>query len=135
LPCHAGFYTIGPDIGPVFGYRPTMRETATFLTDGERRTLVAIAESALPAGKYLPAAGARTVAKVEAFLARLPRPALAGFRATVRALDAAAWLGHRRGFARLDDRSRVELLERWRRGGVAKRNMIRALTAPLKMAH
>ncbi len=112
-----------------------MRETATFLSDGERRILLAIAESALPAGKYLPAAGPRTVAKVEGFLARLPRPALAGFRAALRAVDAAAWLGHRRGFARLDDAARVEMLERWRRGGVAKRNTIRALTAPLKMAH
>jgi choline dehydrogenase-like flavoprotein len=112
-----------------------MRETATFLSDGERRILVAIAEAALPAGKYLPAAGSHTVAKVEAFLARLPRPALTAFRAGLRAVDAGSWLQHRRGFARLDDAARVEMLDRWRRGGVARRNTIRALTAPLKMAH
>jgi choline dehydrogenase-like flavoprotein len=112
-----------------------MRETATFLSDGERRILTAIAGAALPAGKYLPAAGKHTVAKVETFLARLPGPALAGYRAALRAVDAAAWVSHRRGFARLEDADAIALLDGWRRGGVARRNAIRALVAPLKMAH
>src|SRR6185503_16875245 len=112
-----------------------MRETPRFFAAAERRILIAIAESALPAGKYLPAAGERTVAAVEGFLAPLPRPALAAYRATLRAIDAAAWLSKRRGFVRLDDAARLEVLERWRTGGVARRNALRAVMTPLKMAH
>jgi choline dehydrogenase-like flavoprotein len=112
-----------------------MRETAGAFSSAERRILTAIAEAALPAGKYLPAAGERTAAAVEAFLAPLPRPALTAYRATLRALDAAAWLTQRRGFARLDAAARLEVLEGWRTGGVARRNALRAVITPLKMAH
>jgi hypothetical protein len=112
-----------------------MRETATFLSESERRILVAVAGAVLPAGKILPAGGPRAVAEAEAFLARMPRPALAGYRATLRALDAAAWLGYRRGFARLDDDQRIALLEGWRTGGVSRRYALKLLVTPLKMAH
>jgi choline dehydrogenase-like flavoprotein len=112
-----------------------MRQKAEFLSSGERRTLVAVAEAALPAGRILPAAGADDVVRVEEFLARLPRPVLAGYRATLRALDAASWLGRRKSFARLGEADRLAVLEGWRHGGVARRNALRALVAPIKIAH
>ena len=57
-----------------------------------------------------------------------------GYRAMLRALEAAALLHHRRPLRRLDA-ARAALLERWRRGDYARRTLVRLLTAPLKVAH
>jgi choline dehydrogenase-like flavoprotein len=65
----------------------------------------------------------------------MPRAGLATYRATLRTLDAAAWLRHRRGFARLDEARRIDLLESWRKGGLSRRYALRVLVTPLKMAH
>jgi hypothetical protein len=70
------------------------------LSPRQRETLVAIAETALPAGRYLPAAGAHTVEKVERFIDKLPTTLSYGLGGLLHGVDAAAWLGHRRGFTR-----------------------------------
>jgi choline dehydrogenase-like flavoprotein len=101
----------------------------------ERAALVAIAEATLPAGEFFPAAGARTVARVEEFFGTLPGAAQTAYRALVRLFEGLAWLHHRRGLAGLAAAERVALLDRWRDADVARRNALKALMVPLKMAH
>ncbi|HET9992463.1 MAG TPA: gluconate 2-dehydrogenase subunit 3 family protein, partial [Kofleriaceae bacterium] len=98
-------------------------------------TLLAIAETAIPAGRYIPAAGEATVAKVEHFLGRLPSPVQTGIQALIRAVDATAWLKHRAPFAKLSFDKRLALLDSFRTGDVVRRLMLRALVSPLKIAH
>jgi len=85
------------------------------LSSVQHRTLIAVAEAALPAGRFLPAAGEATVGKVEAFLDRLPSPLQRGVGGLLRALDARSWLGERRPFARATIAHRLPMLDRWRR--------------------
>jgi choline dehydrogenase-like flavoprotein len=105
------------------------------LSPQQHRTLVAVAEAALPAGRFLPAAGEATVQKVEQFARTLPDPVQAGLAALLGGIDAMAWLRERRSFAATAPERRLALLERWRRGDPVRRLMLRALVSPLKMAH
>jgi choline dehydrogenase-like flavoprotein len=105
------------------------------LSSSQHRTLVALAETALPAGRFLPAAGEATVHKVERFLDRLPPPVQTGIHGLLRGLDAAAWVGHRRPFAKVATDRRLAMLEGWRTGDPIRRLMLRALVSPLKFAH
>ena len=98
-------------------------------------TLLAIAETAIPAGRYIPAAGEATVAKVEHFLSRLPSAVQTGIQALLRTVDATAWLKHRAPFAKLSFEKRLALLDSFRTGDVVRRLMLRALVSPLKIAH
>ncbi len=104
------------------------------VTTRQHDTLVAVAETALPAGKFIPAAGEVTVGKVEQFLDRLPSPMHAGLGALLHALDGAAWLGHGRSFARMKPEKRLALLEGFR-GDALRRLALRAIVSPLKLAH
>lgn len=105
------------------------------LSPSQHRTLVALAETALPAGRFLPAAGEATVGKVERFLHHLPGSLQSGLSGLLRGLDAASWLGHRKPFAKVASARRLELLESWRTGDPIRRLMLRALVSPLKIAH
>lgn len=105
------------------------------LSPHQRETLVAVAQTALPAGRYLPAANADTVHKVERFVAKLPSQLSFGLKGLLRALDAASWLGERRPFVRVKPEKRLDVLESWRSGDPVRRLMLRALLTPLKMAH
>ncbi len=105
------------------------------MNERQRETLVAIAETALPAGKFLPAGGAATVEKVEHFVDTLPSPLRTGLGGLLRAVEASAWLGERRSFRRLSPAKRLAVLEGWRRADPVRRLALRALVSPLKMAH
>ncbi|MCE9573373.1 MAG: GMC family oxidoreductase N-terminal domain-containing protein [Deltaproteobacteria bacterium] len=98
------------------------------------RTLTAIAETALPAGRVFRGAGAATVDKVVAFLATEPEAAMA-YRGLVAAIDGHALMRHRRRFAELEPAQQLALLGDWRDGGFARRTALRALVTPLKVAH
>ncbi len=104
------------------------------LSARETASLIAVAEAAIPAGRFVPAAGAATVDKVVEFLAHTPA-LLGGYRALLAGLDGAAWLHHRRPLTRLTPEARVALLQRWRRAGLGRRTAVRALVTPLKVAH
>jgi len=93
--------------------------------------MIAVAEVALPAGKYLPAAGAATVDRLDGFIDQLPTPAQRGVGGLLRALDAASWLSERRSFKRLAPAKRLAPLEGWRQGDAIRRLMLRAITRPL----
>ena len=105
------------------------------LSAAQRATYVAVAEAALPAGAFLPAAGEHTVARVEQVLATVPALAQRGLGALLGALDAAALLTRRRRFARLSPEDRLRLLESWTLGDLARRTAVRAMVTPLKVAH
>jgi choline dehydrogenase-like flavoprotein len=105
------------------------------LSAHQHATLVAVAETALPAGRYIPSANADTVAKVEQFVAKLPSQLSFGLKGLLRALDAASWIGERRPFIKVRPDHRLDVLDSWRRGDPVRRLMLRALMTPLKMAH
>jgi choline dehydrogenase-like flavoprotein len=106
------------------------------LSRRQHDTFVAVAEASLPAGRFLPAAGAATVEKVEKFVDQLPSPVQLGIAGLLRTLDAQAWVSHRRPFARLPDDKRLDVLEGWRQAiDPFRRLMLRAIVSPLKMAH
>jgi len=105
------------------------------LSPKQHRTLVAIAETVLPAGRFIPAAGEATVQKVEDFARTLPGPLQTGLSGLLRGIDALAWLHERRSFARAAPARRLALLDRWRTGDPIRRLLLRALVSPLKMAH
>ena len=105
------------------------------LSPAQRRTWVAVAETALPAGRILPGAGEATVRKVEQLVDRLPSPLQRGIGGLLRAVELAAWLGERSSFARLSPARRLAVLDGWRTADPVRRLMLRALVSPLKMAH
>ena len=105
------------------------------LSPQQHRTLVAVAETALPAGRFMPAAGETTARRVEQFASTLPSPIQTGLSGLLRGLDAQAWTRGRRSFAHAAPAQRFEMLERWRTGDPLRRLMLRALVSPLKMAH
>ncbi len=104
-------------------------------TPRERRTLAAVAEAVMPAGRVIPGADERVVPKVERFLVDAGPGAARGYRAMLWALDAAAALSHGRPLRHLSREAVVAFLDGWRRAGYARRTMLRALLAPLKVAH
>ncbi|MBA3397257.1 MAG: GMC family oxidoreductase [Deltaproteobacteria bacterium] len=105
------------------------------LSPNLHRTLVAVAEAALPAGKFIPGAGEQTAYKVEQFASNLPGAAQTGLAGLLRGLDAQAWLGERKAFTRVAPERRLAILQQWRHGDVFRRLMLRALVSPLKIAH
>ena len=105
------------------------------LSATQRATLVAVATAALPAGTWLPAGGAQTVEKLEVMAASLSPRVIDGWRALLHVLDVESWMRHRKSFARVGDRDRLAILEALGRGGIARRTLLRGLTAPLKAAH
>ena len=105
------------------------------LSPRQHKTLVAVAEAALPAGKFLPAANEETVHKVERFASTLPGPLQRGLGGLLRGLDAQAWLSERKPFVRVSPAKRLAILERWRMGDPVRRLMLRARVSPIKIAH
>lgn len=105
------------------------------LSTKQHATMVAIAEAALPAGAFLPAAGPATVDKVERFAETLPAALTKGLGGLLAGLDANAWISERRSFVRLSPEKRLRILERWRNADPIRRLMLRAVITPLKMAH
>ncbi|MBA3501334.1 MAG: hypothetical protein H0T65_13235, partial [Deltaproteobacteria bacterium] len=110
-------------------------EFVTTLSRNQRQTLVAVAETVLPVGRFLPAAGPGTVDKVEQGLGQLPNMLGRGLAGLLQALEATSWLKTARPFTKLAPDKRLELLDGWRTGDLVRRLMLRALVTPLKIAH
>src|SRR6476469_4932954 len=111
------------------------RARASVLTARERAALLAVARASMPEGRYFAGGGTRAVEKVDHFLALSPSSVARGYRAMLLALDAWAMARHRAPLASLSAETVLALLERWRHGDIARRTMVRMLTAPLKIAH
>ena len=93
------------------------------LSEHHHRTLIAVAETALPAGRFIPGANEQTVDKVEAFIEKLPSQLSFGLKGLLRGLDASSWLGERRPFVRVKPEKRLALLDSWRTGGSGRAAM------------
>ena len=111
------------------------RSRASLFAARERAALLAIARAAMPEGRVFAGAGARAVDKVETFLALSPPSVARGYRAMLLAVEAWALAAERARLASLPTETVLALLERWRAGDVARRTIVRMLTAPLKIAH
>jgi choline dehydrogenase-like flavoprotein len=111
------------------------REPTGIFDEAERRLLLAVAEAAMPAGRIFPVAGAGAVDEVVRFLGGLPGAMQSGYKAMLLAVESTALLHYRRRFAELPQSERLDVLDRWRRAGLARRLGMRALLAPLKVAH
>jgi hypothetical protein len=96
---------------------------------------VALAETALPAGRFIPGANEQTVERVERFAQSLPTTVQRGLEGLLRSLDVQSWLTTRRSFADTSPAKRLSILESWRHGDPVRRLMLRALVSPLKIAH
>lgn len=105
------------------------------LSSRMHETLLAVAQTALPAGRYIPAASQHTVEKVLGFIGTLPSPLQTALAGLLRGIDAQAWLVERRSFVRTAPARRLALLEKWRQGDALRRLMLRAVVSPLKIAH
>lgn len=107
----------------------------TLTGDNDSQILLALAQAVLPAGRYFPAPDHRTVVRTQELLASLPEAVSTGYHRLLTTLDRAARLTRGRGLAQLSVGDRLAFLESWRRAGVARRLSVRALLAPLKLAH
>jgi hypothetical protein len=102
----------------------------------ERRTLVAVCEVMIPAGRVLTAADAATMTRIEEDVARGGTPALRALQATLWMLDAMAFANKSRLFASLPAGDRATLLERWiADAAMPIRLALRALAAMVKSAY
>jgi len=120
------------EIGVSIGDR---RSRVTLFTARERATLLAIARATMPEGRIFAGAGPHAVEKVEKFLSLSPPSVARGYRAMLLAVDAWTLATGRGRLASMSSQRVLALLERWRTGDVARRTVVRMLTAPLKIAH
>ena len=116
--------------------RVTAARGRTLLGARERAALLAIARAAMPEGRWFAGADTRAVEKVDALpgaLAAVGGARLSRDAAGARRLGAGP--PSRAAGRRCRPTTVLQLLERWRVGDVARRTMVRMLTAPLKIAH
>ena len=105
------------------------------LTPRELQILADVAEAALPGGKVFPAAGRSTVQSVEALLTTFPSQLVRAYKALLMGLESYSVVARRRRFGQLPLADRQTLLQSWLAAGVARRLSMRALLAPIKIAH
>ncbi len=100
-----------------------------------RALALAFAESFLPAGRFLPAAGAASVERLEGLLAGFGRSALRGYAALLDSLEYSSLPRYHTRFSRLSLEQRRELLQRSLGAGRGTRMRLFALGFPLKNVH
>jgi len=100
-----------------------------------RATALALAEAILPQGRIFPGGSPRDVDNLEQILRGAGPAAGAAYTALLYALDAEAFVRHRRSFAAIAPEERVAIVEGWRNGGTARHAAALALSVPLKVSH
>lgn len=105
-------------------------------TAHERKVLARFAETAIPAGRVLPAGGEATVQRLEAYVQRMPEWARVGIRSAVWALETVAIPLAGRPFSTLDPAARTRLIQQWHEAPVAAlRHALRGLLTVVRAAH
>lgn len=106
------------------------------LSDSERATVFALAETLITPGKLVPAVDHSVVAGVEQILPHLPPIAASMYRVGLRTLELAAMSRYGKSFSKLDISRRQRLLDHADDlpGGVGRASMF-ALGSPIKVAH
>ncbi len=105
------------------------------LSKTERRSLLAVAAAAIPAGEHIPGAGPKTLDVVEAFLRTVPDEIVLGYRALLKATEAAVFLRHGKSLASLPVEDLDAFFQSAHHAGFISRMGLRALLTPLKVAH
>lgn len=106
------------------------------LSPHERRIALALAEAALPPGRFLPGGGPPTVERLEKFLERGGPVYLRALQAGFWGVESAALAQTGRPFTRLPAARRLALLERWGQSRAPRiRHLVRGVLLPLKMVH
>ncbi len=116
---------------PGLGWEPA---ASLAFSASERELALALATAVVPPGRILPGADAATLERLESFLLSLGRGIPAGYRMLLRGLDTAARVRTGLHFANLPLGRRVDLLDALSRIE-ATRLAVRALAAPIKIAH
>ncbi|MFO0574673.1 MAG: GMC family oxidoreductase [Polyangia bacterium] len=104
------------------------------LSERERRSLLCLARAVMPARSDLRGADAATVERLVGWLREAPGAA-SGYRGLLLALDALAWMRFRSRLADLDPSAAMALCRSLNEGDFAARSLLRAVLAPLKLAH
>src|SRR5436305_1962080 len=104
-----------------------MKAVRQVLAPSDRAALSRIARTTMPASRLFAEPGERCVARLETFLTSVSPSVRTGYLALLHAITRLAGGG--------DDASVGRALERWRTSGYPRRAAVRALTAPLKVAH
>ncbi|MGM0576358.1 MAG: GMC family oxidoreductase N-terminal domain-containing protein [Myxococcota bacterium] len=99
------------------------------------RILTALGEAVLPAGEVLRGFDEGSARRVLDYMVAEGAAELAGFRAFLRGLDAAARLRHGRGLAGIPPEARLRLLDRLESMSWAGRVTVKMATAPIKAVH
>lgn len=105
------------------------------LSDGELADLLAIARVIMPAGKKLPAAGPELITRLHDSLRRAESALVFGYRAALHTVSGLARLRYRRRLSDLSPTALEELLQWLYLGGFGRRNLLRSLISPLKLAY
>jgi choline dehydrogenase-like flavoprotein len=106
------------------------------LSARERRILRAVAEAAVPAGRFLEGAGPRTLAAVERYVAGLPKGVARALKGAIWAVELEAVATHRRPFSSLPIDVRAAALRGWEESRHhLVRSTLRAVLTPVKYLH
>jgi len=125
---------------PVFSARARATREGSHLSDHERRIAITLVEALFPGGgRFLPRGDDSTVRKVEELFAQFGADAAKHWGALLKTLEHAARFvpsSRGRAFSELHEYERARLLGAWSDASdVARRTLILALTAPLKVAY
>jgi choline dehydrogenase-like flavoprotein len=105
------------------------------LSNWERDQIAALARAVIPAGAVLSGAGAQTVPQVESLLTKMPRELVTAYRAMLMTFAGEARARHGRPLAALSPAEIEALCQRYHNGGWSRRNLLRTLLTPIKLAY
>lgn len=116
--------------------RPPRGAAEGGLSERERRIATAVAEAAMPAGRFLEGAGAATATRLAAWLTSIPPHLAMGIRAALWATELATVPVRLRPFSSLSLEQRMDVVLGWEQGrSHALRSMLRAVLTPLRFVH
>lgn len=111
-------------------------EAGRGLSERERGIAAALAEAAMPPGRFLPGGGADTAARLSTWLEGLPGHVAAGLRAGLWAAELSTVPTRLRPFSALPLEQRMAALGAWEQSrSHALRSALRAMITPLKFVH
>ena len=105
------------------------------LSDRERHILAALAETIIPGSARFGRPGPETLDRVEEFLSVIPPLLQQGFGALLYLLEYRTLPGHLRTFTGLPDARRHQVLESMVNGSFTSRQLLRMVSATVKVAH
>ncbi|WP_437572509.1 FAD-dependent oxidoreductase [Sorangium sp. So ce542] len=123
----------GAESAPATGGRPGAEPA---LSERELRVAAALAEAAMPPGRFLEGAGAATAARLAAFLSTIPPHLAQGLRAALWAIELAPVATRLRPLSALPLEERMEVLRGFEQSrALALRSLLRAVLTPLRFLH